>query len=227
MKQLLLAFCLLLALTTVNHAAGKTDVPSTASANTEATLVAEGFQPDGVLPASATDQLNVVLSTVESSKTTTSSPETTQPLRLVDVAEFEQSEAGLAQMNADSLTAEEASDITRQFDESDSLASLSTVDATETLVASEVKEKTPSTVATPSGAATKIRGCHCALREESGGGWANCFSGCLSSWGVSPAMLIMCGGSCGLGAVPVCALCVGVSVSIATLCAIGCDIYAM
>jgi hypothetical protein len=56
-------------------------------------------------------------------------------------------------------------------------------------------------------------------------GWLDCSGGCLRSWGVSPMSLILCGATCAFGVVPICAICVGVTVAVMELCAIGCAIY--
>ncbi|HZG51045.1 MAG TPA: hypothetical protein VEZ40_02815 [Pyrinomonadaceae bacterium] len=56
-------------------------------------------------------------------------------------------------------------------------------------------------------------------------GWLDCSGGCLRSWGVSPMSLILCGATCAFGVVPICAVCVGVTVTVLELCAIGCAIY--
>ena len=58
------------------------------------------------------------------------------------------------------------------------------------------------------------------------GPWWDCVRGCLRSWGVSPVQIILCGGVCSTGVIPLCALCVGVDVTLFMLCSIGCDIYA-
>lgn len=57
-------------------------------------------------------------------------------------------------------------------------------------------------------------------------GFWSCLSGCMRDVGVSAVSLIMCGASCaaagtGIGAI-VCAVCVGVSVTVIEVCALGC-----
>ena len=157
------------------------------------------------------------------SQTPAGGPEAAETLRLADVAEFETLKAEADEATTVALPAEEVSEAATPL--GDAAASLLAASAKE-LVEPGARGLTAAKAATPSGAAAKVPGCRCALREEAAGKWGDCFGGCLSSWGVSPAMLIMCGVSCGVGAVPVCAACVGVSVTIAELCAIGCAIYA-
>jgi hypothetical protein len=53
----------------------------------------------------------------------------------------------------------------------------------------------------------------------------NCVKGCLRSWGVSAVQIALCAGVCAFGGIPLCALCIGVDVSVLMLCMIGCDVY--
>jgi len=76
------------------------------------------------------------------------------------------------------------------------------------------------------------KSCSCSCAPPTGrtaaaaGPWWDCMKGCLRSWGVSVIQLVMCAGACAGGMVPVCALCLGLDVTIVMLCAIGCDVYA-
>lgn len=74
--------------------------------------------------------------------------------------------------------------------------------------------------------------CACSCSAKTGragpapGAWWNCVKGCLRSWGVSPVQLALCGASCGVGVIPLCAFCVGIDVSLFILCSTGCAVYA-
>lgn len=57
------------------------------------------------------------------------------------------------------------------------------------------------------------------------GGWWSCMKGCLGDVGVSAYSLIICGATCVTGAVPICAICLGVSVAVIQACGVGCAIY--
>jgi hypothetical protein len=77
-------------------------------------------------------------------------------------------------------------------------------------------------------ALTKRCGCAVAAPDDLGG-WGSCFKNCLRDVGVSPYALIMCGAACaaaasGVGSI-VCAICVGVSVTVIEVCALGCAAY--
>ncbi len=68
-----------------------------------------------------------------------------------------------------------------------------------------------------------------ALGPEERAGFGSCFMGCVRDVGISPVQLIACGVSCaaagtGVGAV-VCAVCLGVSVTVINTCALGCGLY--
>jgi hypothetical protein len=71
------------------------------------------------------------------------------------------------------------------------------------------------------------KGCGCpALPGGGAGSFGSCLRGCLAEVGISPYALIMCGAACaaawtGGGAI-VCAICVGVSVTVIEVCALGC-----
>ena len=52
-----------------------------------------------------------------------------------------------------------------------------------------------------------------------------CLKACLADVGISPYSMIMCGAACGIGAVPICAICLGVSIAVVELCALGCAAY--
>ena len=65
--------------------------------------------------------------------------------------------------------------------------------------------------------------CNCAATDEAG--FPRCLKGCLADVGVSPVTLILCGGTCAVGAVPLCALCMGVSVAVLEACTLGCAAY--
>jgi hypothetical protein len=70
--------------------------------------------------------------------------------------------------------------------------------------------------------------CGCPAAEESEGG--GCFGNCLSSYGVSWVEIILCGAACaaagtGGGAI-ICAVCVGVNVTLVEFCALRCNMYA-
>lgn len=67
--------------------------------------------------------------------------------------------------------------------------------------------------------------CACATAAEDLVGFPRCLKGCLADAGVSSVTLILCAGSCAFGAVPLCALCVGVSVAVLEACALGCAAY--
>ena len=75
------------------------------------------------------------------------------------------------------------------------------------------------------------KGCGCAAMtpDDLGGSWGSCFKRCMGDVGVGYYALIMCGAACaaaatGAGAI-VCALCVGVSVTVVEWCALGCAAY--
>lgn len=66
----------------------------------------------------------------------------------------------------------------------------------------------------------------CAVDDEySRSGFGSCVKYCLADAGVSPVSLVICGGSCATGNVVICALCVGISVTVVQWCAIGCAVY--
>jgi len=72
-------------------------------------------------------------------------------------------------------------------------------------------------------------GCSAVAPEDLDGGW-KCLTGCLANYGVSAVQVIMCGASCalaetGAGAI-ICAICVGVDVTLVTFCALRCAMYA-
>ncbi len=70
--------------------------------------------------------------------------------------------------------------------------------------------------------AAAAKGCTMLVEE---GGWWSCMKGCLADVGVSPYSLLICGATCVVGAVPICALCVGVSVAVMEACGVGCVLY--
>ena len=72
------------------------------------------------------------------------------------------------------------------------------------------------------------KGCGCesvALDESGAGSFASCMRGCLVDAGASYFAVIMCGGSCAFGAVPLCALCLGLTITAVEVCALGCAAY--
>ena len=77
-----------------------------------------------------------------------------------------------------------------------------------------------------------VSGCLCSSAPATGragtrrGPWWDCTRGCLRSWGVSIVQLTICGVSCASGNIPICAVCLGVDVSVLMLCSIGCSVYA-
>lgn len=70
--------------------------------------------------------------------------------------------------------------------------------------------------------AAAAKGCTMIVEE---GGWWSCMKGCLADVGVSPYSLLICGATCVAGAIPICALCVGVSVAVMEACGVGCVLY--
>jgi len=75
---------------------------------------------------------------------------------------------------------------------------------------------------------SKKCGCTAASEEEEFG-FGHCLKGCLGEVGVSAVQLILCAGACaaawtGAGAI-VCALCVGVDVTVVVWCSLGCSAY--
>jgi hypothetical protein len=69
--------------------------------------------------------------------------------------------------------------------------------------------------------------CSATLMQD---GVGSCMNDCLRSAGVSPIQIIMCGASCaaagtGVGAL-ICAVCVGLDVTVAAFCGVGCAAYA-
>lgn len=76
-----------------------------------------------------------------------------------------------------------------------------------------------------SGACLKYCACPASPSPNEVAGWGGCFKGCLADVGVSSYSLILCAGSCYIGVIPICALCVGVSVAVAEVCSLGCAAY--
>ena len=77
-------------------------------------------------------------------------------------------------------------------------------------------------------ALTKACGCAVAAPDDLEG-FASCFRNCMRDVGISPYALIMCGAACaaaatGAGAI-ICSICVGVSVTVIEVCALGCAAY--
>lgn len=69
-------------------------------------------------------------------------------------------------------------------------------------------------------------GCTCAAAApEQLNGFVSCMKGCLADAGIGTYALILCAGSCYFGVVPACALCLGVSVAVVEVCALGCAAY--
>jgi hypothetical protein len=73
------------------------------------------------------------------------------------------------------------------------------------------------------------KACGCAPDPQDQSGFGSCLKGCMQDVGVSPAQMVMCGASCaaaetGIGAI-VCAVCVGVDVTVVVWCALGCSTY--
>jgi hypothetical protein len=70
------------------------------------------------------------------------------------------------------------------------------------------------------------KGCGCAVvAQEDANGFGSCMRGCLQDAGASYYGVILCGGTCGLGAIPICALCLGLTITAVEVCAIGCAAY--
>jgi hypothetical protein len=74
------------------------------------------------------------------------------------------------------------------------------------------------------------KGCGClAMSDASGSGFGTCLKNCMADAGVSAYSLAMCGGACALawtgGGALICALCVGISVTVVEVCALGCATY--
>lgn len=71
-----------------------------------------------------------------------------------------------------------------------------------------------------------IKGCGCPALPNGAGSFGSCLRGCLAEVGISPYALIMCGAACAVawtgGGAIVCAICVGVSVTVIEVCALGC-----
>ena len=81
--------------------------------------------------------------------------------------------------------------------------------------------------------ATAANSCSCSCTAKTGraaaaapGPWWNCVMGCLRSWGVSVVQMTLCGVSCAAGVIPLCAICIGIDVSLVMFCSIGCAVYA-
>lgn len=74
---------------------------------------------------------------------------------------------------------------------------------------------------------TKGCGCAAAMPQGwAGSGFWSCMKGCLADAGISSYSILMCGAACagaetGIGAI-VCAICVGASITVAEVCALGC-----
>ena len=64
----------------------------------------------------------------------------------------------------------------------------------------------------------------CTMLE--GDSWWSCMKTCLGDVGVSAYSLIICGATCITLAVPICAICLGVTVAVVEACGVGCVIYA-
>lgn len=64
---------------------------------------------------------------------------------------------------------------------------------------------------------------NCSMLE--GDSWWGCMKGCLADVGVTPYSLIICGATCAAGAVPICAVCLGVTVAVLEACGVGCTVY--
>ena len=71
------------------------------------------------------------------------------------------------------------------------------------------------------------KGCGCAAMALDGElfGFGSCMKGCLADAGASYIAVVMCGATCVFGAVPLCAICVGLSVTAVEVCALGCAAY--
>lgn len=102
-----------------------------------------------------------------------------------------------------------------------------TTNATPKTAPSDKKKTSPRKPST-----SAVNGCACSGTAATGRAakgrvpYWDCTKGCLRSWGVSPIQLTMCAGTCAFGMIPLCAICVGVSVSVVMLCMIGCGVYA-
>ena len=71
-----------------------------------------------------------------------------------------------------------------------------------------------------------LKRCGCsATAPDELGGFGSCLKGCLADAGASPLSIIMCSATCVFGAVPLCAICVGLSVTVVEVCALGCLAY--
>jgi hypothetical protein len=190
------------------------------------------FNPDAVVGVSASDRLDVVISAVEADGVRSTGARRLSSALPTLPEIFEADISHPADTGGDSETAS-ASETTHLAGE---IAGRMTAGLTaRSLAKSELTKAVPSLVkaAAPKGAAAKGRESNCAflgaagsLEEGAGGGWWECTGGCLRSWGVSPVSITMCGVSCGVGAVPVCAACLGVHGGLLTLCSVGCGVYA-
>jgi hypothetical protein len=72
------------------------------------------------------------------------------------------------------------------------------------------------------------KGCGCASATPDSlelSGFRSCMKGCLADVGIGPYALIMCGATCYFGAIPLCAICLGVSVAVVEICTLGCAGY--
>lgn len=66
---------------------------------------------------------------------------------------------------------------------------------------------------------------NCAMADDESR-WGGCVKNCLADVGVSAYSLIICGATCVTGVVPICAICLGVTVAVLEACGVGCAIYA-
>jgi len=92
------------------------------------------------------------------------------------------------------------------------------------------KRVTRITKTNPKLAKALTKGCGCSVAQPDDlEGWGSCFKNCLRDVGISPYALIMCGAACGAAAsgagAVVCAICVGVSVTVVEWCALGCAAF--
>lgn len=71
-----------------------------------------------------------------------------------------------------------------------------------------------------------VKDCGCAVAAPNAlYSFSTCMKGCLADAGVSPYSLIICGAACGTGSVVICAICVGASIAVIEVCALGCALY--
>lgn len=77
----------------------------------------------------------------------------------------------------------------------------------------------------PKFAKSLSKSCGCAVAApDDADGFRSCMAGCLKDVGVSPYAIIICGATCVTGS-PLCAICLGVGLTVVEVCALGCAAY--